>query len=61
MTDNIVIELVAMRYSRQPGTRETAKWVEIKTIEALNGKVRTTEAKDEKPHFAALMRKLSSK
>ena len=45
MTDDIVVELVAMRYSCQLGTWKMAKRVEIKTIESLNKKVRTTEAK----------------
>ena len=47
MTDDIVIELIAMRYSCQLGTWKMAKRVEIKTIEALNNKVRTAEANDE--------------
>ena len=47
MTDDIVIELKAVRYSCQLGTWKMAKRVEIKTIEALNNKVRTAEANDE--------------
>ena len=60
MTDDIVVKLTAMRYGCQLRTWEMAKRVEIKTIEALDRKVGTTEADEQEPHFAILITKVIS-
>ena len=44
MTDDVVVELIAMRYSCQPGSWKLAKRMEVKTIEASHEKINTTKA-----------------
>lgn len=44
MTDDVVVELIAMRYSCQPRSWKLVKRMEVKTIEASQDKRRTTKA-----------------
>ncbi len=44
MTNNVVVELIAMCYSCQPGSWKLAKRMEVETIEASQAKVKTTKA-----------------
>ena len=69
-TKDVVIELISMGYSGQLETWESAERMEIKTIEACQDKIKTTEAKDyEEQHLdigfglktlPALMRSLTA-